>query len=97
MVEDHNAGVRERFLEFEDVSDVGTSERIDGLIAVTDDEDVSMVVGEFEHNVVLCGVGVLVFVDEDMMEASLVVVENIGIVVEEFNSDREEVVEVHGA
>ena len=83
--------------EFENVSDVRASERVNGLVAITDDEDVAVFVGEFEHHVVLCGVGVLVFVDEDVLEALPVVVKNVGVVVEEFDCDGEEVVEVHGA
>ena len=97
LVEDDNAGVGEGFFEFENVSYVCSSERVDGLVAVADDEDVSVLVGEFEHDVVLCGVGVLVFVYEDVLKALLVVVENVGVFVEEFDGDGEEVVKVHGA
>ena len=97
LVEDNDAGVGECFFEFEDVSDVRASERVDRLVAVTDDEDVAVFVGKFEHHVVLCGVGVLVFVDKDVLEALPVVVKNVGVVVEKFDCDSEEVIEVHGA
>ena len=50
-----------------------------------------------QHDLVLGPVGVLVLVDEDVLEALLVVLEHVGMLVEQPHGDREQVVEVHGA
>ena len=69
LLEHHHGGVGERLLELEDVADVGTPEGIDGLVGITHDGDLTVLFGELEHKIVLDGVGVLIFVDEDVTEA----------------------------
>ena len=67
------------------------------LVAVADDADVVVLLGQGEDEVVLDDVGVLVLVDEHVLEAALVVGEEVGLGVEELDGLAEEVVEVHGA
>ena len=62
MVEDDDAGLGEGFFEFKNVSYVSAAECVYGLVAVADYEDVSVFVSQFEDDVVLCRVGVLVFI-----------------------------------
>ena len=62
LVEHDDPGIGERFFEFKNVSYVGTAECVYGLVAVTNHEDVSMFVSQFENNVILGGVSVLVFI-----------------------------------
>ena len=97
LVEYDDAGVGERFFEFKNVSYVGTAKCVYGLVAVADYENVSVFVSQFENNVILGGVGVLVFIYEDMLEPFLVVLEGLGVIVEEFDGDGEEIIEIHGA
>ena len=82
MVENYNAGVGEGLLKFEDVSDVCSSKRVHGLVAVANNEHVSVFIREFQHDVVLCRIGVLVFVYEHVLEALLIVVEDLRMAVE---------------
>ena len=89
LVEYDDAGVGEGFFEFEDVANVGASKRVHGLVAVADYEHVLVFVAELQDNVVLCRVGVLVFVDEDMLEAFLIVAEGVGVGGEQFDGDVE--------
>ena len=79
LVEHHDGGVRERLLELEDVADVCPSELVDRLVAVADHEDVAVSGRQEHHQVVLNWVGVLVLVDEYMLEALPVAVEDLGV------------------
>ena len=65
------------------------------LVGVAHDADVAVAVGEEEHHLVLGLVRVLVLVDEDVLEALAVVLEDVGVLAEELDGVREQVVEVH--
>ena len=67
------------------------------LVLVAHDADVVVGAGEEEHELVLDRVGVLVLVDEDVAEPAAVVIEDVGVLLEQFDGDQQEVVEVHGA
>ncbi len=67
------------------------------LVGVADDADVAVAVGEEEHDLVLGLVGVLVLVDEDVLEALAVVLEHVGVLAEQLHGVGEQVVEVHRA
>jgi hypothetical protein len=99
--------VAEVGLEVEEDAEVGGAEGVDGLINVADDEGgavgpvfdgfgVLAVGGEEFDEVVLGAVGVLVFVYEDVAEAFVPVGEDLGVLLEEFDGEEEEVVEVEG-
>ena len=67
------------------------------LVRVTNDGHVVVTTGEHEDDLVLCLVGVLVLVDEDVLEALPVVLEHVGVVSEQAHGVDEQVVEVHRA
>ena len=71
--------------------------RRQALVGVADHADVAVAVGEEEHHFVLGLVGVLVLVDEDVLEALAVVLEHVGVLAEELHGVGEEIVEVHRA
>ena len=96
LLQHHDRDVRKGVLELEDVPHVRTPELVDRLVAVADDADVVVLLGQGQHEVVLDDVGVLVLVDQDVLEAALVVGEEVGLGVEELDGLGEEVVEVHG-
>ena len=54
-----------------------------------------MTAGEHEDDLVLRLVGVLVLVDEDVLEALPVVLEHVGVIAEQAHGVDEQVVEVH--
>ena len=95
LVQDHHRGIREHPLELQDVPDVGTPEPVDRLVAVADDAQVPVFLGKHHHQVVLDGVGVLVLVDQDVLEPTAVFVEHVGVAAEESHRIAEQVVEVH--
>ena len=65
------------------------------LVGVADDGDVVVAAGEEQDDLVLRLVGVLVLVDEDVLEALAVVLEHVGVVAEQADGVDEQVVEVH--
>ena len=79
LIEHDDRGVREGLLELEDVADVCAAKAIDGLVAVADHGDVVVLLAEEQHDLVLGAVGVLVLVDKDVLEATLVVLEHLGL------------------
>ena len=95
LVEDHRGDVGERLLEVDDVAEVGAAKFVHALIRVTHHAHVAVAVGEEEHHLVLGLVGVLVLVDEDVLEALAVVLENVGMLAEQLDGVGEQVVEVH--
>ena len=95
LVEHDQAGVGEGPLELEQVAHLGPPEAVDALVGVADDADVATRLAELDHELVLGDVGVLVLVDEDLLEAVLVVLEHVGMLAEHAHGADEEVVEVH--
>ena len=73
LVEYDHTGIGERFFEFENVSYICSANRTDRLVAVANCEIVSVLVSGLEDNVVLCMVGGLIFVDQNMLETFLIV------------------------
>ena len=62
-------------LEVEDVPDVGAAPAVDGLVVVAHDAEVAVAAGEQLHELVLRAVGVLVLVDEDVLELAAVLLQ----------------------
>ena len=97
------------FFEVEDVGDVGAAPAVDCLVGVSDDADVwrgRFVFhsgewwgrgGELGGDLELDGVGVLVFVDEQVAPAGVELVFDVGMGVEDFGGVEKEVVEVDRA
>ncbi len=84
------------FLEALDVAKVGAAPFVNGLVAVAHGEDVVVGGGEALDEGVLGGVGVLEFVNEDMLVFFLVGLQDVGTFVEEEDGVHHQVVEVHG-
>ena len=95
LVEHDRGDVLERLLELRDVADVGAAAAVDRLVAVADDGDLAVVGGEEQGDLVLRHVRVLVLVDQDVLEAALVVLEHLGVLAEQLDHLHQQVVEVH--
>ena len=80
----------------QDVFDGGAAEPVDALVVIADDADVHVLAGEEARQHILCRVGVLVLVDEDIAELVLVVFPDFRLLFEEFDRVEDHVVEVHG-
>ena len=82
-------------LELEDVANVGTAPRVDRLVIITDDHEVSVLGGEQLGDFVLRLVGVLVLVDEDVAKALTVLAADVRMLREQHVYVDEQIVEVH--
>ena len=89
-------GPGEVVFEAKDVFDFGTAPGVDGLVVVADAAEVAVGLGEEAEPEVLDDVGVLVFVDEDVAEASTVFGEDVGAGAENLDHVEQEVAEVAG-
>ena len=85
----------ELVLKGEDVLDGRAAEAVDALVVVADHAEVAVPAGKQADQAVLALVGVLILVDHDILEAILVVFEHVGILLKEFDSVVDQVVEVH--
>ena len=83
LLEDDDARFREVVLEVEDVADVGGAPGVDRLVGIADDADVAVARGPLLGQHVLRDVRVLELVDEDVLPAR-------GVLLEESSSLREE-------
>ena len=92
--DDRRAG--EILFEAEDVGDLGPAPRIDRLVVVADAADVAARLGEQPQPLILAGVGVLIFVDEDVVEAVAIGFEHVGVRLEDGQHVEQQVAEVAG-
>ena len=83
-------------LEVEDVADLGAAPAVDRLVVVADDAEVVMAGGEVTHQLILDAVGVLEFVDEEVMETLLPATEDLGVRLEEFDGEEDKIAEIEG-
>lgn len=89
-------GLRPVFPETENVFDFGSAPAVNRLIIVPDHAEIAVGGGEGLHDPVLAFVGILVFIDEDLVKASGFLSENSGKAGEELVDQQQEVVEVDG-
>ena len=83
-------------LEAEDVADLGAAPAIDRLIVVADAADAVMGLRQQPEPEVLCDVGVLILVHQQIAEALLVVGEHVGMLGEEGQVVQQEIAEIDG-
>ena len=80
----------------EDIGEVGAAPGVDGLPVVTDDADVAVAVHEAFDEVILDGVGVLVLVNEDVLELVLPLGADVGVLAEKFGGAEQKIIKVQG-
>ncbi len=71
-------------------------EAIDGLIFVTDHKHIILRFGEFPHQKILRGVGVLKLIDQQIFRITLVVFHQIGIFAEQHGGIHQQIIKVTG-
>ena len=95
LLERHDVRVGVVALEVEDVADVGAAPGVDALVVVAHRHHVALRLGQGPDQAVLGVVGVLVLVDQDVLEAGLPAVADGLVALQELRRDHQEVVEVH--
>ena len=94
LLELHDLRVRVVALEIEDVADVRAAPAEDALVVVADDREVLPEAGEVSQQNVLRSVGVLIFVDQDVLVALLPFLQSLIARLEQPADQQQEVVEV---
>ena len=95
LVEHDGGDIVERLLELVDVAHIGAAPAVDRLVVVAHGSDGAGLLGQDDGQLVLGDVGVLVLVDEDVLEALLIAAQHIGVVAEQLHGLHEQIVEVH--
>jgi len=83
-------------LELHDVSDVGATPGVNGLIGVAHHAEISVLTRNLLHEFVLDAIGVLIFVDQHVLPAPLIVGEHIRKALEEFGGAEQQIPEIEG-
>ena len=96
LLEPDHRGAGEVGLEAQDVADLGAPPAVDRLVVVADAAQIAPGLGEEPQPQILRDVGVLVFVDQDIVEASVVVGEDLGVLREQAQVVQQEVAEIDG-
>src|SRR3954451_6157780 len=83
-------------LKAQDVVDIGAAPAVDRLIIIADAADVTASLGQELQPKILDRVRILVFVDQDIAEAPLVIGEHIGVLAEQPHAFEQEVAKIGG-
>jgi hypothetical protein len=81
-------------LEIEDVADVGLPPAVDRLIGITDDKEIAVPLRQRRNQHVLHPVGVLVLIDQDVLEPLLVALQQVRRRFEQIDRLRQQIVEI---
>ena len=96
LLETHDVRVRKVLLEVEDVANVGAAPAVDRLIVIAHDAEIAVPAREMPDEHVLRAIGILILVDEDVLEPALVLLEFARIVAEQLHGEQQQVIEVDG-
>ena len=97
LLQADDRGGREVPLEGQDVPDVGPPPAVDGLVGIAGYEQVVVAGGQRPGDPVLAGVGVLVFVHQEVLVAARELLPQLLVLLQEQGRADEQVVEVQGA
>ena len=89
-------GLRKIFFELEDVANVGSAPRVDRLIFIANGADVVACAREHQHELVLRTVRVLIFVDQDVLKAAVVILAHRRGRLQQTNGVEQQVIEIEG-
>ena len=89
-------GAGEVGLEFQDVANFGAAPAIDRLVVIADAADVMGGLCQQPQPQILCQVGVLVFVDQDIAEAGMITRQHVRVLLEYFQVIQQQIAEIAG-
>ena len=91
----HSGYFRESIFKFQDVAEVRATEAIHALVGVAHDTHIVMQCTKHDHDGVLRHVGVLIFVNENVLKALLIHTQHVGVLTEQAHHIGEQIIEVH--
>ena len=95
-LEPDDLGAGKILLEAQDVVDLGAAPAIDRLVVVADAADVLVALGQQPQPQILRHVGVLILVHQHVFEAALILLQHIGMVLEDAQDFEQQVAEIGG-
>ena len=95
-LEPDHLGAGKILLEAQDVVDLGAAPAIDRLVVVADAADVAVALGQQPQPQILRDIGVLIFVDQHVFEAALIVLQHVGILLEDAQDLEQQIAEIGG-
>ena len=95
MLEPDDLGFREVLFEFQDVANLGAAPGVDRLVLIADGADIVARAGQKPHQLVLRTIRILVFIDEEILKASVVIVAHFPGTLQKADRFEQQVVEVH--
>src|SRR5205085_7943002 len=96
LLKPDDLGAREILLEAQDVRHLGAAPGIDRLVVVADAADVLPLLGEQPQPEILALVGVLIFVDEYVLEAVLIELQHLAVGPQDHQHVEQQVAEIAG-
>ena len=82
-------------LEIQDVAHIGTTPAVDGLIGITDNAEIAIACSQQLRELVLRAVRILILIDEDVLEAALILRANLFIILQQLHRNHEQIIEIH--
>jgi len=86
--------IRENSLKSKDVTDIGSSEFVNGLVIITNYTEILITGSQKADKLKLCGIGILVFIHHNITKSFLIIFQYIATVLEKFYSFYNQIVEI---
>ena len=93
QLEDLRIGIY--FRKIENIVNIGTTEGVDTLCIIPHHTDMLMVLGKLQHDAVLCKIGILILIHQNVTELVLITRQHLGVVPEQQECVEQQIVEVH--
>ena len=93
--QNNNGGLAKSTFKLVNIAQVRTTELVNALVAIAHHAYVLIQFSEQQHNAVLRLVGVLIFVNQDVLKALLVNAKNLWVLLKETHHIHQEVIEIH--
>ena len=95
MFQLENLGVGINLGEVEDVVNIGPAEGIDALCIIPHHTYVLVILSQLQHNAVLCKVGILILIDQNIAELILIAGQHLGVVAKQQESIEQQIIKIH--
>ena len=93
----NNRHLRKRRFKLQDISKIGAAKPIHRLVSIANHADIVMRRCQHHHDFVLRNVRVLIFVDQNVFEALLILRQHVFVLAKKFHGVDQQIIEVHRA
>src|SRR5690625_117450 len=82
--------------KIENIGDIGSPEGVDTLGVVPDHTDIFILLCQQARHLILCVIGILILINQDIAELVLILFKNIGMLCEQLNRFDKKIIKIHG-